>query len=77
MADLEASSSFYITYFPEVLMLMFYSLVLQTGSGKTLAYLLLIFSVINTQRSAVQALIVVPTRELGMQVRLFGGDSVH
>ncbi|XP_059632543.1 DEAD-box ATP-dependent RNA helicase 58, chloroplastic isoform X1 [Cornus florida] len=40
----------------------------QTGSGKTLAYLLLIFSAINTQRSAVQALIVVPTRELGMQV---------
>ncbi|KAF3457184.1 hypothetical protein FNV43_RR01841 [Rhamnella rubrinervis] len=40
----------------------------QTGSGKTLAYLLLIFSVINIQRSAVQALIVVPTRELGMQV---------
>ncbi|KAI3496476.1 hypothetical protein L1887_38840 [Cichorium endivia] len=40
----------------------------QTGSGKTLAYLLQIFSVINTQRSAVQALIVVPTRELGMQV---------
>lgn len=40
----------------------------QTGSGKTLAYLLLIFSVINTQRSAVQALIVVPTRELGIQV---------
>lgn len=40
----------------------------QTGSGKTLAYLLLIYSVINPQRSAVQALIVVPTRELGMQV---------
>ncbi|KDP40132.1 hypothetical protein JCGZ_02130 [Jatropha curcas] len=40
----------------------------QTGSGKTLAYLLLIYSVINAQRSAVQALIVVPTRELGMQV---------
>ncbi|KAK9288114.1 hypothetical protein L1049_016562 [Liquidambar formosana] len=40
----------------------------QTGSGKTLTYLLLVFSVINTQRSAVQALIVVPTRELGMQV---------
>ncbi|KAJ8766320.1 hypothetical protein K2173_022379 [Erythroxylum novogranatense] len=40
----------------------------QTGSGKTLAYLLLIFSTVNTQRSAVQALIVVPTRELGMQV---------
>ncbi|PIA44808.1 hypothetical protein AQUCO_01700423v1 [Aquilegia coerulea] len=40
----------------------------QTGSGKTLAYLLLIFSVINVQRSVVQALIVVPTRELGIQV---------
>ncbi|KAK4783430.1 hypothetical protein SAY86_007804 [Trapa natans] len=40
----------------------------QTGSGKTLTYLLLIFSVINTQGSAVQALIIVPTRELGIQV---------
>ncbi|TXG71984.1 hypothetical protein EZV62_000563 [Acer yangbiense] len=39
-----------------------------SGSGKTLTYLLLIFSIINTQRSAMQALIVVPTRELGMQV---------
>ncbi|CAN1807574.1 DEAD-box ATP-dependent RNA helicase 58, chloroplastic [Linum perenne] len=42
----------------------------QTGSGKTLAYLLLIFSVVNAKRSAVQALIVVPTRELGIQVRI-------
>ncbi|KAL6581780.1 DEAD-box ATP-dependent RNA helicase 58, chloroplastic [Orobanche minor] len=40
----------------------------QTGSGKTLAYLLLIFSSVNAQRSSVQALIVVPTRELGIQV---------
>ncbi|KAF7837246.1 DEAD-box ATP-dependent RNA helicase 58, chloroplastic isoform X1 [Senna tora] len=40
----------------------------QTGSGKTLTYLLLIYSVINTTKSAVQALVVVPTRELGMQV---------
>ncbi|KAG7551212.1 Helicase C-terminal [Arabidopsis thaliana x Arabidopsis arenosa] len=40
----------------------------QTGSGKTLTYLLLIFSLINPQRSSVQAVIVVPTRELGMQV---------
>ncbi|XP_028119364.1 DEAD-box ATP-dependent RNA helicase 58, chloroplastic-like isoform X4 [Camellia sinensis] len=40
----------------------------QTGSGKTLAYLLSIFAVVNTQRSSVQALIVVPTSELGMQV---------
>ncbi|XP_021761107.1 DEAD-box ATP-dependent RNA helicase 58, chloroplastic-like isoform X4 [Chenopodium quinoa] len=40
----------------------------QTGSGKTLTYLLLVYSIINAQRSAVQALIVVPTRELGMQV---------
>ncbi|KAL6548407.1 hypothetical protein OROGR_008828 [Orobanche gracilis] len=40
----------------------------RTGSGKTLAYLLLIFSSVNAQRSSVQALIVVPTRELGIQV---------
>lgn len=40
----------------------------QTGSGKTLAYLLRIFSVVNAQRSTVQALIVVPHRELGIQV---------
>ena len=40
----------------------------QTGSGKTLAYLLPVFSRIDVQRSAVQALIVVPTRELGLQV---------
>ncbi|XP_010551761.1 PREDICTED: DEAD-box ATP-dependent RNA helicase 58, chloroplastic isoform X1 [Tarenaya hassleriana] len=40
----------------------------QTGSGKTLTYLLLIFSLLNPQRAAVQAVIVVPTRELGMQV---------
>ncbi|XP_008776428.1 DEAD-box ATP-dependent RNA helicase 58, chloroplastic isoform X1 [Phoenix dactylifera] len=40
----------------------------QTGSGKTLAYLLLVLSAIDFHRSAVQALIVVPTRELGMQV---------
>ncbi|XAR57227.1 RNA helicase [Bertholletia excelsa] len=46
----------------------FPSVLAKTGSGKTLAYLLSIFSVVNTQRSAVQAVIVVPTRELGMQV---------
>ncbi|XP_078169853.1 P-loop containing nucleoside triphosphate hydrolases superfamily protein isoform X1 [Carex rostrata] len=40
----------------------------QTGSGKTLAYLLAVFSAINSSRSTVQAVIVVPTRELGMQV---------
>ncbi|KAL5066250.1 hypothetical protein RYX36_027987 [Vicia faba] len=40
----------------------------QTGSGKTLAYLLLIYSIINTKKSSMQALILVPTRELGMQV---------
>lgn len=39
----------------------------QTGSGKTLAYLLTVFSV-NFRKTAVQALIVVPNRELGMQV---------
>lgn len=40
----------------------------QTGSGKTLAYLLPLLSRIDISRSAVQALIVVPTRELGLQV---------
>jgi superfamily II DNA/RNA helicase len=40
----------------------------QTGSGKTLAYSLPILSQIDTSRSAIQAVIVVPTRELGMQV---------
>ncbi|KOM33830.1 hypothetical protein LR48_Vigan01g338600 [Vigna angularis] len=40
----------------------------QTGSGKTLTYLLLIHSLINAAKSSVQALVVVPTRELGMQV---------
>lgn len=41
---------------------------MQTGSGKTLAYLLPLFTRINPSRAAVQALVVVPTRELGMQV---------
>ncbi|TKW37000.1 hypothetical protein SEVIR_1G019000v4 [Setaria viridis] len=40
----------------------------QTGSGKTLAYLLSVFSAIDFRRSSVQALVVVPTRELGIQV---------
>lgn len=40
----------------------------QTGSGKTLAYLLPLLGRIDVTRSAVQALVVVPTRELGLQV---------
>jgi len=40
----------------------------QTGSGKTLAYLLPLLSRIDVSRSAVQALVIVPTRELGLQV---------
>lgn len=40
----------------------------QTGSGKTLAFLLPLFSSVDPKRSAVQALVVVPTRELGLQV---------
>ncbi|XP_066389375.1 DEAD-box ATP-dependent RNA helicase 58, chloroplastic-like isoform X4 [Miscanthus floridulus] len=40
----------------------------RAGSGKTLAYLLSVFSAIDFSRSSVQALVVVPTRELGMQV---------
>ncbi|CAM9473533.1 unnamed protein product, partial [Discosporangium mesarthrocarpum] len=40
----------------------------QTGSGKTLAFLLPMFAALEPSRSAVQALVVVPTRELGLQV---------
>jgi superfamily II DNA/RNA helicase len=40
----------------------------ETGSGKTLSYLLPCLASVDASRSAVQAMIVVPTRELGMQV---------
>ncbi len=40
----------------------------QTGSGKTLSYCLPILSKVNPNRSAIQAVIIVPTRELGLQV---------
>ena len=40
----------------------------ETGSGKTLSYLLPLLSTIDASRTTVQALIVVPTRELGLQV---------
>jgi superfamily II DNA/RNA helicase len=40
----------------------------QTGSGKTLAYLLPLISTIDATRAAIQAVIIVPTRELGLQV---------
>jgi ATP-dependent RNA helicase DeaD len=40
----------------------------QTGSGKTLAYLLPMLARIDQQAKHLQALIIVPTRELAMQV---------
>ena len=40
----------------------------QTGSGKTLAFLVPILAGIEPHRAAIQAVIVVPTRELGLQV---------
>jgi superfamily II DNA/RNA helicase len=40
----------------------------QTGSGKTLSYLLPLLAKMDPNRAAIQALIVVPTRELGLQV---------
>lgn len=40
----------------------------QTGSGKSLAFLLPCLASIDPSRSSIQALIVVPTRELGLQV---------
>ncbi len=52
----------------------------QTGSGKTLAYLIPLLSKINPNRAAVQAVVCVPTRELGLQVarvakRLVAGSN--
>ena len=40
----------------------------QTGTGKTLAFLLPIFEKIDLKKNAIQALIVVPTRELAIQI---------
>jgi superfamily II DNA/RNA helicase len=40
----------------------------QTGSGKTLTFLLPVLANVDASRAAVQALIVVPSRELGLQV---------
>ena len=40
----------------------------QTGSGKTLSYCLPILSKIDPFRSSIQAVIVIPSRELGLQV---------
>jgi len=40
----------------------------QTGSGKTLAYLIPLLCNVDLSRSSIQALVVVPTQELGMQV---------
>lgn len=40
----------------------------QTGTGKTLAYLLPLLERIDVSNKALQALIIVPTRELGMQI---------
>lgn len=40
----------------------------QTGSGKTLLYSLPVLTNIDSSRAAIQAVIIVPTRELGMQV---------
>ncbi len=39
-----------------------------TGSGKTLAFLLPIFELLDTETSGVQCLILVPSRELGLQI---------
>lgn len=40
----------------------------QTGSGKTLAYLIPTLMAIQPSRASVQAVVIVPTQELGMQV---------
>jgi superfamily II DNA/RNA helicase len=40
----------------------------QTGSGKTLAFLLPMLADVDPSRASVQGIVVVPTRELGLQV---------
>lgn len=40
----------------------------QTGSGKTLAFALPLLAKLDANRAAIQAVVVVPTRELGLQV---------
>lgn len=40
----------------------------QTGSGKTLAFALPILSKIDPNRAAIQAVVIAPTRELGLQI---------
>lgn len=40
----------------------------QTGSGKTLVYSIPVLSKIDAKRAAIQAVIIVPSRELGLQV---------
>ena len=39
-----------------------------TGSGKTLAFLLPIFELLDPEINTVQCLIIVPSRELGLQI---------
>lgn len=41
----------------------------QTGTGKTLAFLLPLFQMIDPEVNKVQALVLVPTRELAIQIR--------
>ncbi|PXF47932.1 DEAD-box ATP-dependent RNA helicase CshC [Gracilariopsis chorda] len=53
-----------------------------TGSGKTLAFLLPVLDEIDIEQSSLQAVIVVPTRELGMQIsrecdRLIEGTDIR
>lgn len=53
-------------------------LISPTGSGKTLAYLLPLLQTVNTDSDTVQALVLVPSRELAMQtqnvMRQIGGE---
>ncbi|KAH8043842.1 helicase [Aureococcus anophagefferens] len=47
----------------------------QTGSGKTLAYLAPLFARVDASRQTTQAVVIVPTRELGLQVAASRGAS--
>lgn len=48
-----------------------------TGSGKTLAFLLPIFEMLQEEINAVQCLILVPSRELGLQIEQVWKKNGH
>lgn len=49
----------------------------ETGSGKTLAYLLPLLSQIDSSKMSTQGIVIVPTRELGLQVKSVASQLIN